>query len=72
MRWTLTGAEAMLHVRSVCASSAWDELGAFGLPARCVSCRKNQGLTSDGKSSRMIFTTLDSGRNLLVAHLLRL
>ena len=25
MRWTLAGAEAMLHVRSVCASSIWEE-----------------------------------------------
>jgi hypothetical protein len=24
MRWTLAGAEAMLHVRSVCASSVWE------------------------------------------------
>jgi hypothetical protein len=27
MRWRLTGAEAMLHVRSVCASSEWEEFG---------------------------------------------
>jgi len=27
MRWTLTGAQAMLNVRAVCASSAWDEFG---------------------------------------------
>jgi hypothetical protein len=29
MRWTLAGAEAMLNVRSVCASSAWDEFGSW-------------------------------------------
>jgi hypothetical protein len=29
MRWTLTGAEAMLNVRSVCASSAWDDFGSW-------------------------------------------
>ncbi len=29
MRWTLAGAEAMLHVRSVCASSAWDDFGSW-------------------------------------------
>ena len=29
MRWTLTGAEAMLNVRSVCASSAWDDFNAW-------------------------------------------
>jgi hypothetical protein len=27
MRWTLTGAEAMLNVRSVCASSEWEAFG---------------------------------------------
>jgi hypothetical protein len=27
MRWSLAGAEAMLHVRSVCASSEWEEFG---------------------------------------------
>jgi hypothetical protein len=27
MRWRLAGAEAMLHVRSVCASSEWEEFG---------------------------------------------
>jgi hypothetical protein len=30
MRWTLVGAQAMLHVRSVCASSVWDDFGAPG------------------------------------------
>jgi hypothetical protein len=29
MRWTLAGAQAMLNVRSVCASSAWDEFGSW-------------------------------------------
>jgi hypothetical protein len=29
MRWTLAGAEAMLHVRSVCASSAWDDFNRW-------------------------------------------
>lgn len=29
MRWTLAGAEAMLNVRSVCASSAWDEFNSW-------------------------------------------
>jgi hypothetical protein len=29
MRWTLAGAEAMLHVRSVCASSEWDNFGSW-------------------------------------------
>jgi hypothetical protein len=29
MRWTLAGAEAMLHVRSVCASSAWDDFNSW-------------------------------------------
>jgi hypothetical protein len=29
MRWTLAGAEAMLNVRSVCASSAWEEFGSW-------------------------------------------
>lgn len=29
MRWTLAGAEAMLNVRSVCASSAWDDFGSW-------------------------------------------
>jgi hypothetical protein len=29
MRWTLAGAEAMLQVRSVCASSAWDDFNSW-------------------------------------------
>jgi hypothetical protein len=29
MRWTLAGAEAMLNVRSVCASSEWEAFGAW-------------------------------------------
>jgi hypothetical protein len=29
MRWTLAGAEAMLNVRSVCASSAWEDFGTW-------------------------------------------
>jgi hypothetical protein len=29
MRWTLAGAQAMLNVRSVCASSAWDHFGRW-------------------------------------------
>jgi hypothetical protein len=29
MRWTLAGAQAMLHVRSVCASSAWEDFGTW-------------------------------------------
>jgi hypothetical protein len=29
MRWTLAGAEAMLQVRSVCASSAWDNFNSW-------------------------------------------
>jgi hypothetical protein len=29
MRWRLEGAEAMLHVRSVCASSEWDNFGRW-------------------------------------------
>jgi hypothetical protein len=29
MRWTLAGAEAMLNVRSVCASSEWAEFGTW-------------------------------------------
>jgi hypothetical protein len=29
MRWRLAGAEAMLHVRSICASSEWDEFNRW-------------------------------------------
>lgn len=29
MRWTLAGAEAMLNVRSVCASSIWEDFGTW-------------------------------------------
>ena len=29
MRWTLAGAEAMLNVRSVCASSEWEHFGSW-------------------------------------------
>ncbi len=29
MRWTLAGAEAMLNVRSVCASSEWEDFGTW-------------------------------------------
>jgi hypothetical protein len=29
MRWTLVGAEAMLNVRSVCASSEWEDFGTW-------------------------------------------
>lgn len=29
MRWTLAGAEAMLHVRSVCASDEWADFGTW-------------------------------------------
>jgi hypothetical protein len=29
MRWRLTGAEAMLNVRAVCASSAWEEFTSW-------------------------------------------
>ena len=29
MRWTLAGAEAMLNVRSVCASSEWETFGTW-------------------------------------------
>lgn len=38
MRWTLAGAQAMLNVRSVCASSAWQDFGTWrqAEQAKCI------------------------------------
>jgi hypothetical protein len=44
MRWTLAGAEAMLNVRSVCASSAWDDFGSWRQAEAAPRVHPHKGL----------------------------
>ena len=44
MRWTLAGAEAMLHVRSVCASSEWEDFGSWRQAEEAKRIHPHRGL----------------------------
>jgi len=44
MRWTLAGAEAMLNVRSVCASSEWDAFGSWRQAEEAKRVHPHRGL----------------------------
>lgn len=46
MRWTLAGAEAMLNVRSVCASSAWGEFGSWRQAEEAKRIHPHRGLVA--------------------------
>jgi hypothetical protein len=47
MRWTLVGAEAMLHVRSVCASSAWEEFNSWRQAKQASQVHPHRALVQD-------------------------
>lgn len=47
MRWTLAGAEAMLHVRSVCASSAWEEFNSWRQAKQAFQVHPHRALVQD-------------------------
>jgi hypothetical protein len=49
MRWTLPGAEAMLNVRSVCASSAWDDFGTRRQAEQAKRVHPHRALMRDYK-----------------------
>jgi len=44
MRWTLAGAEAMLNVRSVCASSEWEDFGTWRQAEQASRVHPNRGM----------------------------
>jgi hypothetical protein len=46
MRWTLAGAEAMLNVRSVCASSAWEHFGSWRQAEETKRVHPHRGLVA--------------------------
>jgi hypothetical protein len=46
MRWTLAGAEAMLTVRSVCASSAWEDFGSWRQAEEAKRVHPHRGLVA--------------------------
>lgn len=47
MRWTLAGAEAMLHVRSVCASSVWDAFNSWRQAQQAQRVHPNRALVKN-------------------------
>jgi hypothetical protein len=47
MRWTLAGAEAMLHVRSVCASDAWETFGIWRQAEEAKRVHPHRALTQE-------------------------
>jgi hypothetical protein len=46
MRWTLAGAEAMLNVRSVCASSVWEDFGSWRQAEEAKRVHPHRGLVA--------------------------
>jgi hypothetical protein len=50
MRWTLAGAQAMLDVRAVCASSAWDDFGVWRQAEATQRTHPHRYLVEDYKS----------------------
>lgn len=49
MRWTLAGAEAMLNVRSVCASSEWEAFGAWRQVQEAQRVHPHRALVANSK-----------------------
>jgi len=49
MRWTLAGAEAMLNVRSVCASSEWETFGSWRQAEQAQSVHPHRALVANYK-----------------------
>lgn len=47
MRWTLAGAEAMLHVRSVCASDEWETFGTWRQAEAANQVHPHRDLTDE-------------------------
>ena len=47
MRWRLVGAEAMLNVRAVCASSEWEEFGRWRQLEQAKRVHPHRGLVSE-------------------------
>jgi hypothetical protein len=47
MRWTLAGAEAMLNVRAVCASSAWQDFGHWRQSEEAIRVHPHRALVSN-------------------------
>jgi hypothetical protein len=47
MRWTLPGAQAMLHVRCVCASSAWDNFSQWRQAEEAKRVHRHQALVAN-------------------------
>lgn len=47
MRWTLEGAQAMLDVRCVCASSAWDQFGSWRQAEEAPRLHPHRGLVGN-------------------------
>jgi hypothetical protein len=52
MRWTLAGAEAMLHVRSVCASSVCDEFNSWRQAEQCQRVHPHRELVQNYQGFR--------------------
>lgn len=53
MRWTLAGAEAMLHVRSVCASSEWEAFGRWRQADEAQRVHPHRALIADYKGFKV-------------------
>jgi hypothetical protein len=49
MRWTLGGAEAMLNVRSVCASSEWEAFGSWRQAEEAKRVHPHKALVANSK-----------------------
>lgn len=47
MRWTLAGAQAMLHVRCVCASSEWDNFGQWRQAEEAKRVHRHRALVAN-------------------------
>jgi len=47
MRWTLAGAQAMLNVRSVCASSEWERFGAWRQAEQSLKVHPHRALVKN-------------------------
>jgi len=52
MRWTLTGAEAMLNVRSVSASSEWEDFGSWRQAEQAKRVHPHRALVTQYKEFR--------------------
>jgi hypothetical protein len=49
MRWTLAGAQAMLNVRSVCASSEWEDFGSWRQAEEAKRVHPHKALMAESK-----------------------